>query len=188
MNSFTGKLLIGALVVATSALGATSANAAKGGIDRPMKATATGMNTIADFAAGECGFPIDLGDGRGPRLVCDQTIDLDFKGTHVGRSGYTSTGSITLFLAEGCLTSSSTLGVVFESSQTGTIVAANGDTLTAQLENRGCGDGITQAEPTGTFSIIGGTGRFEGATGSGTVNGVALGSSLSNEWAGTISY
>ena len=77
---------------------------------------------------------------------------------------------------------------MFESSQTQTIVAANGDELTVDTNVAGCADGETAAEPVGTYEITGGTGRFAAATGTGDVVAVALGTSLSNNWTGTISY
>ena len=187
MYSRTRKSLVGAfLVAAVAAVGATPAGAAKGGTDRPFLSSATGTNTFQDFQAGECGPP--TGSGSDLSFVCDQSIELDFIGTHLGRSTYTSTGTITFFVFQGCSTPSVPAGIRFASSQVASIVAANGDTLTAQVNTTGCGDGVNPAEPSGTFNIVGGTGRFAEATGSGILNGVALGSSLSNEWVGTISY
>ena len=121
-------------------------------------------------------------------MECDQTIELDRVGTHLGRSTSSGVGAITLYIAEQCTTPSGGPGTPFESYQAVTIVAANGDQLTANSNVSGCGDGVTVAEPVGTYTITGGTGRFEGATGTGIVAAVALGISLSNTWTGTISY
>ena len=182
MKHFTGKLLVGALVVAVAAIGATPAGAAKDGTDRPFKAGGTGTNIIQPPE--DCAFVPTPGV-----LVCDQAIELDFNGTHIGKSNYTGAGSITLYIFEPpCTTAGGGDGVPFESSVAVTIVAANGDELTADTNVTGCGDGITLAEPVGTYEITGGTGRFAGATGTGDLDGAALGTSLSNNWIGTISY
>ena len=194
MNHLTRKLLVGALVVAVTAIGATPADAAKGGTDRPFSATGAGTNIIAEipppppapFPPGACVPSFD--DGRGLQFDCDQTIELDFKGTHLGKSTYTAVGIIVLYFEEGCLTPGGGFGITFESSTAGTIVAANGDALTADVAVSGCADGETAALPSGTYTITGGTGRFADATGEGTVEAVAEGGALSNEWAGTISY
>ena len=193
MNHLTRKLLVGALVVAATAIGATPADAAKGGTDRPFSATGAGTNIIAEippppptpFPPGAC-VP-SVGE-RGLQFDCDQTIELDFKGTHLGKSTYTAVGIIVLYFDEGCLTPGGGFGITFESSTAGTIVAANGDALTADVAVSGCADGVTAALPSGIYTITGGTGRFADATGEGTVEAVAEGGALSNKWAGTISY
>ena len=126
-----------------------------------------------------------------------RTIEVDpFIGTHMGRSTNTSYGFLTLNFDRPCITPSDTEGVEFESIQYVTIVAANGDELTATTEVSGCGDGETPAEPVGTYTITGGTGRFEhGATGSGDlasdvgpIDPESGASTLSTNWTGTISY
>ncbi len=53
--------------------------------------------------------------------------------------------------------------------------AANGDALTLEVSNVYCaasGSGTYQV--TGSFTIVGGTGRFADATGSGTISGTAV--------------
>lgn len=185
MKKFTGKLLVGALVVAVAAIGATPALAAKGGTDRPFTAGGSGTNIIETI--GDCDFVPDA--ALGPALVCDQAVELDFAGTHIGRSAYAGVGLITLYVfSPSCITPGGGSGVVFESFLAVTIVAANGDELAADTNVSGCGDGETLAEPAGTFTITGGTGRFATATGTGDLVGEAIGSLLSNNWTGTISY
>ena len=169
--------------MAATAISATPADAAKGGTDRPFSASGAGTNIIADFPDCDASF-----GERGPQFDCDQTIELDFNGTHLGKSTYSAVGTIVLYVEEFCSTPSSGPGITFESSTAGTIVAANGDALTADVAVSGCADGVTAALPSGTYTITGGTGRFAGATGDGTVEAVAEGGALSNEWAGTISY
>lgn len=75
------------------------------------------------------------------------------------------------------------------------ITAANGDTLT--VEHSGTWeltefgpDGPTTSVVHGTWTITGGTGRFAGATGSGTMSGVddLVGGIMSSRWDGVIAY
>jgi hypothetical protein len=193
MSHFTRRLVVGALIVSAAAIGASPADAAKGGTDRPFSATGAGTNIIAEippppptpFPPGAC---VPSFGERGLQFDCDQTIELDFKGTHLGKSTYTAVGTIVLYVDEGCFTPGGGFGITFESSTAGTIIAANGDALTADVAVSGCGDGETVALPSGTYTITGGTGRFADATGEGTVEAVADGEALSNKWAGTISY
>ena len=59
------------------------------------------------------------------------------------------------------------------SSATYTVIAANGDTVVFQdvFTTTSTSDGATFA---GTYTIVGGTGRFSGATGSGALDGSAV--------------
>ena len=97
-------------------------------------------------------------------------------------------GFLSVYLYEPCITPGGGPGLRFESFQAVTIVAANGDAITADTNVSGCSDGVSGTEPAGNYTITGGTGRFAGASGTGTIDAVALGTSLSTEWAGTISY
>jgi hypothetical protein len=56
---------------------------------------------------------------------------------------------------------------------TETLTAANGDTLVVRMVNVGCPTGPTTFHGTGHWTVIGGTGRFENATGAGTNEGDA---------------
>ena len=182
MKRLIGKPLVGILVVAATAIAATPATAAEGGTDRPFLAAGTGTNIVEPF--GQCDVVIDAR----PRVECDQKIELDFKGTHLGKGTNTSVGVLSVYLYEPCITPGGGPGLRFESFQAVTIVAANGDAITADTNVSGCSDGVTGSEPAGNYTITGGTGRFAGASGSGTIDAEALGASLSNEWVGTISY
>lgn len=176
---------VGALIAGLSAVdvGGRTVQAAEGGTDRPFAAAGTGTGVFEPIE--ECDLVITA---RGPALECDQVLELDFVATHLGASTYSSAGVLVLYIAEQCVTPSGGPGVPFKSSQVGAIVVANGDALTTENSVSGCGDGETLSEPAGTYTITGGTGRFAGAFGTGTVEAVALGTSLSNKWVGTISY
>ena len=68
--------------------------------------------------------------------------------THLGR--FTQTGDATVDVATG------------NARGTWTLTAANGDMLFLAME----GNGIDPTHGAGTFTVVGGTGRFEGASGS----------------------
>ena len=192
MKRLTRTLLVSVLIVAVAAISVAPAGAAKKGTDRPFKASGDGFVTAAPFE--DCEFDVD--PILGGVLVCVQDIEVDpFIGTHIGRSTNTSDGFLTLYLDQGCITPSGTFGVEFVSIQFVTIVAANGDELYVDTEVSGCGDGETPAEPSGTYTITEGTGRFLGATGSGAlasdvgpIDPTSGASTLSTNWYGTISY
>jgi hypothetical protein len=183
MRRVTQTLLFGVLVLALAAVSATSAGATRGGTDRPFEASGNGIGIIAEIPAG-CDFT------NASDLVCDQEISMDFIGTHIGRATYTSTGQLTVHLDEPCTTvNGNPGGFQFDSFQVGAIVAANGDELWHESSVSGCGDGVSLAEPVGTYTIDGGTGRFEDAAGTGTIEATALADgTLSNRWSGLITY
>ena len=83
------------------------------------------------------------------------------KATHLGRSTEVTTDQVAN-LCTGALTATSVY------------TAANGDTVASQITGRltsMIGNTVTFA---GTYTITGGTGRFEGATGAGTFSGSAV--------------
>ncbi len=84
---------------------------------------------------------------------------------------------------------------------TGTLTAANGDQVfvtysgTAPFNLATAVPGVTAIPMGGPFTIVGGTGRFAGASGSGTMNATVLFEGLNVQywpgtwsWTGTISY
>lgn len=54
-----------------------------------------------------------------------------------------------------------------------TLTSANGDELTIASHDLGCPIAETTIHGTGNWVVVGGTGRFAGATGSGTLDGVS---------------
>lgn len=113
--------------------------------------------------------------------------------THLGKTSVVSEGIIKLFFEECFLLDGETAGIVFRSSGTATFTAANGDQLFATFENEGC----TNPDPAtaaigsaieGSQTITGGTGRFEGATGSTTTFGHGFGDDFDLVATGTLTY
>jgi hypothetical protein len=180
VSRFTGKLLVGVLVVAATAIGSSPASA-KQEVERPFKAT--GIGTIEIEVFDDCEF------GDFPDVVCDQVIETVVKATHLGKSANTSVGEATIHVFTQCTTPDGNPdGVLFDVTSTAVIVAANGDELYVNQNVSGCGDGIGLSEPTGTYTITGGTGRFEGATGNGELSAATFDGAFSNTYAGTITY
>jgi hypothetical protein len=109
--------------------------------------------------------------------------------SHMGKGPYVSTLTIDWALA----TSNGVGGFCAPASGTGTITAANGDTLNQTDSGIVCEVGATSLTAphtfTGTFTNTGGTGRFASASGGGTVSGGddGAGNSFYQE-SGTISY
>lgn len=176
---FTGKLLVGALVVAVAASSAVPVGASQD-VERPFRSSASGTISIEPFL--DCDF------SGFPDVVCDQVIETVFIATHLGKSTNTTTGLATLHVFQACTTPDGSTGVRYDVATSAVVVAANGDELYATTSVSGCGDGIGLTEPAGTYTITGGTGRFDGATGAGTVSASTIGELFSNSWTGTITY
>ena len=178
----TRQLLTAAMAAAALTVGGVAASGtpavASTNVERPFKSMSSG--TIVNDPCDPSQFPT---------VVCDQTISTTFIATHLGRSSNSATGELTLDFSEPCIAPSGNGGVSFESTTQHTTVAANGDELYATTAVSGCADvggGLT--EPVGTFTITGGTGRFDGATGGGDISTTVIGDAFASSWTGTISY
>lgn len=152
-------------------------------VERPYKGTEIGTSTV--FFDDTC-VP-------GPGTVtCVVTTVSTAKITHVGKSAVTSEGEITIFFLEECtLLDGETFGSVFRANGTSEIVAANGDRIFGTYENQGCAGppgGDIGTALVGSQTITGGTGRFAGATGSTTVDAVAVDDAFELDFVGTITY
>ena len=153
-------------------------------VERPYKGTEVGTSTV--FFDDTCVFASDS-------VTCVVTTVSNATITHAGKSAVTSEGEITIFFFEGCtLLDGETPGSVFRASGTSEIVAANGDRIFGTYENQGCvGSPGTETIGTaliGSQTITGGTGRFEAATGSTTVDAVSFGDAFELFIEGTITY
>lgn len=96
-----------------------------------------------------------------PSAACQglaNTTSGDGQATHLGRTGWAGTACVSF----------GPQGIVVRNGQL-TLTAANGDQLFATFAASGgppASDGSFHLD--GTFTVVGGTGRFEGATGGGT--------------------
>ncbi len=82
--------------------------------------------------------------------------------THLGRFGLTDT--ITVSLVPAAVPDCPVLGT--NETFTGTLTAANGDTITLAGPGTGCPTSPTTVASQDALTVTGGTGRFEGASGS----------------------
>ncbi len=142
------KLIAALAALAVMALAPATALGAKGGTDRPYK-VGVSVSTVATNVSPTEGIVEFAGTVRG---------------THIGTGTIEGTGTTTL-----------TGETTFDYSAEYTITAANGDQLFATDVGTGTvdpADGSAVIDITGT--ITGGTGRFEGASGSytGTISNV----------------
>jgi hypothetical protein len=175
MSRLARALTFGLLVVAMAMATAAPASAGKR-VERPYK----GQEQVVLTLEPTCDF-------TGP---CDfTTVSAGGTSSHLGKTSTTSKGVVEL--TGGCILLDGTSpGAAFKTSGTFITVAANGSTLLGTFENAGC-TGLTPdtaAIPggiTGTQTIIGGTGRFEGASGSTVTFGDGLGPL---HWTGTLTY
>lgn len=159
---------------------ATSASATHGqpGKQVPFKGVIVGTFTSLDYAPG---FPF-VRDTFGGRCSVPSDIIFSFvatgEGTHVGlfTGGGTDCGRINL-----------ATGVV-EYDGGATWAAANGDTWSSTYVGSAFPDGTNTEE----FTVVGGTGRFAGATGYGTdiatSDMAATPPTLVGTWEGWIAY
>jgi len=174
---------VAAAAITVGGVAASSAPVLAGtSVERPFMLRTSGTITNEQPADCELVF-LDTGE---PTLECDQGIDQTGNATHLGRSSSSATGVLTLYVLRPCPDNQP--GVQYASTTQTTFVAANGDTLTATTSVTGCSDGVGLTEPQGTYSITGGTGRFEGAGGEGVISSSVLGGAISSTWSGTLSY
>jgi hypothetical protein len=188
MKRITSMLIFGLLLVALAA--ATVASAGAGNDKpRPYKNSGTGGQLV----------PAD------PNF-CNPIPGLQFcfktasegHASHLGKITETSEGIGTILVGNGfgglcLLRDGSTLGLEIHNVGTGTAVAANGDELYLTFENTICFDFSTPptgvaGDITGSQVITGGTGRFEGASGSTTTVGISTFDGFSLVATGTIAY
>ena len=180
MVSVTKALRLGVLIALVTGLAAGPVSASEQ-VERPYTArdagTFAGDPACVDFFGAGCHF------------------DTQSTGTatHLGKTSVVSDGTIKLFFEECFLLDGVTPGLVFRSSGSFTVTAANGAQLSGTFENEGCTnpDPATEAIGTaieGSQTITGGTGRFEDATGSTTTSGHGFGSVFDLVATGTLTY
>ncbi len=164
-------MTFGLLIVAMMATIAAPAGA-KNQVERPYKGSEQVIFTLLVETCGLAGCNFT-------------TVGENGRSTHLGKMTSTSEGFIT-FGSE-CELSDGTIVTGFSTEGTFEFTAANGDKILGTCENEGCADGagIIPGVIEGTQEIVGGTGRFAGATGSAVTFGDNIGP-LS--WVGTLTY
>ena len=182
---FAGAFAAVAVTVAGVATSGTPAHADQQ-VERPFRYESEGtvFNELLP-----CGGVSFLPGGE-PVLLCDQDFaGINERATHLGRTSSTATGVLTVYVARPSCTTpeGNPEGTQYESNTDRTIVAANGDELFVSTTVTGCSDGGL-TEPAGTYTVTGGTGRFDGATGGGAVSSIVVDGTISTIWTGTITY
>ncbi len=166
------KLILALVALAVMALAPATALAAKGGTDRPYEAAYSGSSAL---------YP-----------TSETYSIVEFTGT--GRSAPGGKGTLE---STGTITWTSTLPpITFDYSASSTTTAANGDQLFSTEVGTGTFDPDGNFVIDVTSTITGGTGRFEGASGSstGTITNVLVVPGLPFRYdttistSGTISY
>lgn len=154
MKRMMGTLAFGLLIVGLVATSAAPV-AAGDSVERPHVMVSTGVNTNGDCDLS--GYPI---------VTCPYEGTTSGVGTHVGDFSGTYTGTVRLDFTQVCVGVNGEPGTPIVSTSDSVVVAANGDQLHSHSESTGCfvGFGIGTTYE-GSVTIIGGTGRFEDATG-----------------------
>lgn len=120
---------------------------------------------------------------------CSITTSASGRAAYIGHTTSTSKGRIRLFAEPCLLLDRVTVGLVFRSFGTFTMVGADGSTISGTYENTGCaGDETIGSAINGSQTIKRGTGQFAGATGQTVTSGEGHGSTFTLRWIGTISY
>jgi len=147
-------------LVAGTALAAFIAAPVFAGSALPFKSAGSG--TESSLSAAGCQFTL---------AGCTVESDGTAISSHLGKGAYTSTLTIDWAAA----TSNGSGGYCAPASGTSTLTAANGDSLTFSESGTVCEVGATGIGVphsfNGTYTITGGTGRFVGAGGTGTITG-----------------
>lgn len=168
--------LVGAGTAGALLLGATAAQASPSNVS--FKSSGSGTET--SLSASGCQSTLD---------GCTVQSTGTATSSHLGTGPYVST----LTVDWAAYTDNGSGGYCAPATGTGTITAANGDTLDQSEQGTVCEIGATGSSVphtfNGTFTNTGGTGRFASASGGGTISGGddGSGNSLYSE-SGTISY
>jgi hypothetical protein len=96
------------------------------------------------------------------RVVCDFETSFETVGTHIGRARDVSRGTRTTLLSESCEGADGATGTPTIREAEGTITTAWGDELFFRNHTVTCSAALVGS---GYWTVVGGTGRFEGAHG-----------------------
>src|SRR5262245_32718355 len=131
---------------------------------------ALGIVGLAPATAGNAQVPFTANTTGTPVWATANTVETHGVGnaTHVGR--FSNSGLIVL---SGPTGSCPGRGPGYPTVQPETLTAVNGDQLVIGIDGFACQTGPDSWHGAGTWTVIGGTGRFEETTGGGTLTGRA---------------
>jgi hypothetical protein len=129
-----------------------------------------GVVRLAPATAGDGAVPFEIRLSGTAAFTSATTVDFNGTGhaTHMGR---VVNGGVAILDPPTASCPGGAFG--FPNVHTETLTAANGDQLTVRMVNVGCPTGPTTFHGTGHWTVLGGTGRFEHATGEGASEGHA---------------
>ena len=162
---------VAALVVAITATPAAAAGNGRA-VERPYREM-----TFNDVNVGSCaGFPV---------LICDFTLEGQLIGTHIGRADDVGWGTARIDFSQPCVVDAGLVGNVSTGEFAGVITAADGSELFYEGASTQCVVSGASDSRSGSWWITGGTGRFEGASGTIELGPVVDGSAVN---VGTITF
>jgi hypothetical protein len=147
---------------------------------------ALAMGSAAAVASDSVPFHLD-GEGS---IVIGGSQSGEVIGTHIGKG--TASGTFIVF---GAITPCSAGSTVVNTLGLQTLTAADDSTIFQRLDGITCSSGPTSFRTTSTYTMLSGTGRFDGVSGTGThvrdvdfPNGTGQPGTFTNTQHGTINY
>lgn len=174
----TTVLALTPLVTPGSQPAAAADHGAEVEVERPYREQTFNTPTI-----GDCTFTTPTVQ------LCEFVLEGVLIGTHIGRATDYGTGTLTFDFGASCVTPNGGMGIPISGEFSGVIWAADGSELYYQGETDLCAGGDPDAGTTSTWWVTGGTGRFEGASGTMTSTlGVNFGARIIDMSVGTLTY
>src|SRR5262245_54731592 len=131
---------------------------------------AVGVVGLTPATAGNAQVPFEAHTLGTPAWTSVNTVETHGVGNATGVGRFTNSGVIVLSGPTGSCPGG---GPGYPNVHTETLTTPNGDTLVIGILGFACQAGPDSWEGAGIWSVIGGTGRFEGTTGQGTLTGRA---------------
>jgi hypothetical protein len=156
-KSTSGAVRVALLVLALTAVCTAPAAAGGGSVDHQF--IAVGTTTAGDFDVGTC---VVLEPGV---LECDNERTGSLVGVPFWFGAWETAGTTVVDLNRSCVDFMGRQSDPFTGSSDGVIVSG-GSELYVHQEYSGCGSAAAGGHSIGTFTFTGGTGVFEGASGS----------------------
>jgi hypothetical protein len=128
-----------------------------------------GVVGLAPATAGNAQVPFKAHITGAPAWTSPTTVVTHGTGTATGVGRFVNSGDIVVDAPSGTCANGTP---AYPTVQIETLTAANGDQLVLRMLVVVCEIAPDSWEGAGTWSVVSGTGRFEGMTGHGTVNGL----------------